>query len=276
MSLRAPAFGLLVFLSCGPLAAQSPPPPAANAIGAPQLLAALKLAPRDNREREAVLRDQFAAHGCHGPAITEFPVRHEPAPDLICTLPGSGAGVIIVSAHSDHVRQGMGIVDNWSGSILLPRLYEVLAAAPRHHTYRFIVFSGEEDGLVGSRAYVHSLTPAQLAAIRADINLDTLALGPTKIWLTHSDRALAFALGQVASDMKIPLGVVNADSVGDEDGTSFRTHNVPTLMLHSITQPTLSILHSPRDTINAVQIEDYFDSYRLLCAYLTALDNQLP
>jgi len=45
------------------------------------------------------------------------------------------------------------------------------------------------------------------------------------------------------------------------------------VMLHSITQQTLSILHSPNDNIGKIHFSDYYDSYRLIAAYLAYLDS---
>ena len=46
-------------------------------------------------------------------------------------------------------------------------------------------------------------------------------------------------------------------------------------MIHSITEKNFPILHSKRDDISAVNLPDYFDSYRLVSAYLAYLDSTL-
>ena len=45
-----------------------------------------------------------------------------------------------------------------------------------------------------------------------------------------------------------------------------------TLLIHSITQEPLPILHSPRDRMDAIHLADYYDTYRLIAAYLAYLD----
>ncbi len=42
-----------------------------------------------------------------------------------------------------------------------------------------------------------------------------------------------------------------------------------------MTQETWPILHSAKDTMSAVKIDDYYDSYRLIAAYLAYLDTYL-
>ena len=128
------------------------------------------------------------------------------------------------------------MVDNWSGASMLASFYQALAAEPRKHTIVFVAFSGEEEGLLGSEEYAKHLAPSQLAKIQVMISLDSLGMGPTKIWLHHSDHHLADLLYGVAKNMSISLGVVNADEVGDDDSSSFSKRKVPTVMIHSVTQ----------------------------------------
>jgi putative aminopeptidase FrvX len=166
----------------------------------------------------------------------------------------------------------MGVVDNWSGASLLPSLLESIRHQLRRHTFLFVGFTGEEHGLVGSASYVEHLTAAEKGQIQVMINLDTLALGPTKVWLTHSDRRYAAALFDLADTMHLPLQVMNADGVGDDDSHSFFNVNIPTLMVHSVTAKTFPILHTRADNFKAVRFGDYYTTYRLLAAYLAWID----
>jgi hypothetical protein len=75
--------------------------------------------------------------------------------------------------------------------------------------------------------------------------------------------------------MQLPVRVANADGVGDDDSHSFLRREIPTLMIHSVTNPTLHILHSDDDNLTAVRFDDYYDSYRLLEAYLAWIDTLL-
>ena len=180
-----------------------------------------------------------------------------------------------MGAHFDHVERGDGVVDNWSGAGLLPSLFQSLNGELRKHTFVFIGFAAEEQGLVGSDFYAKQLAPEQVAKIHVMIDLDCLGLGPTNIWLKHSDEKMGNLLLATATSMKLPLGVVNADEIGDEDSSSFRKRHVPTVMLHSVTQPTVSILHSDSDNLSAIRVDDYYDSYRLIAEYLAYLDTRL-
>jgi hypothetical protein len=104
------------------------------------------------------------------------------------------------------------------------------------------------------------------------VNLDTLGLGPTKVWGTHSDTALMSRLWQVAASMKLPVDVVNVERVGSTDSESFVKYKIPRITIHSVTQETWQILHSKQDALPAIKMDDYYNSYRLLTVYLAFLD----
>jgi Peptidase family M28 len=229
---------------------------------------------QDNRERETTLKKLFAESGCQNDHLSEQPVRKLP-PNLICILPGKTNDVIVVGAHTDHVWRGTGVVDNWSGASLLPSLYYSLSAQPRQHTYIFIGFTGEEEGMVGSDFYVRHLTAEQRDKTKAMVNMDTLGLGPTKVWASHADKELLRALAIVAHALKLPVDGVNVEKVGSTDSESFAHQKIPSITIHSLTQETLPILHNPRDRLSAMKMDDYYSSYVLIAGYLAYLDNTL-
>ena len=135
----------------------------------------------NNEQREATLRQMFSNAGCDDQHLSEQSVNGSRQPNVICSLPGSSDRVIIVGAHYDRVSAGDGVVDNWSGASMLPSLYEAVKGQPRQHTYIFIGFTDEEQGLVGSRFYVRQMTKQQVAVTDAMVNMDTLGLAPSEV-----------------------------------------------------------------------------------------------
>lgn len=229
-----------------------------------------------NRERGARLKRMFADAGC-GEHLSDQPVRHSKAPNVICVLPGSTGRVIIVGAHFDRSPQGDGVADNWSGASLLPSLYEAVKLDPRRHTYVFIGFTDEEKGLVGSRFYARAMTPEQVAATAAMVNLDTLGLAPTEVWSNRSDKRLILALLQLSKYLDVPLNGVNFERVGSTDSESFARRKIPRITIHSLTQKShdQEILHTSRDKLSVINLDDYYDTYHLLALYLVYLDQVL-
>jgi Peptidase family M28 len=222
--------------------------------------------------REATLKALFESAGCAGERLLEQAVKGLKEPNLICTLPGQSDSVVLIGAHYDHVDRGDGVADNWSGASLLPSFYQALSSQRHQNTFIFVGFAGEEKGLVGSRFYVKQLAKEGLTKIRALICIDTLGLSTTEVWVAKSDERLVRALNGLAHSLNLPLTGVNVDQVGMSDEESFVKEKVPVLVVYSVTQQTLSVLHSPRDNYKVIKFDDYYDSYRLLSGYLVLLD----
>ena len=231
----------------------------------------LKRAVDKNAEREQALHSLFEEVGCKLEQLAEQPVKGSRTPNVVCTLAGTEGNTVIVGAHYDKVDNGHGIVDNWSGASLLPSLFQGLKSKPRRLTFVFVGFTSEEKGLIGSKFYVDRLDKEQRAKIRAMVNLDSLGLSDTKVWLSHADKNLAAAAFAVARSANLPLAVMNVGQAFS-DADSFRDKKIPCVDFHSVTQETAPVLHSTRDTLAAIRLPEYENSYALLVAYLAYLD----
>jgi putative aminopeptidase FrvX len=220
------------------------------------------------RLRQAAIRKLFNDAGC---SVEEQPIDKNSG-NVICTLPGQTSSTIVVGGHFDFANHGSGIVDDWSGASLLPSLYQSLRNRPRQHTYIFIAFAGEERGLVGSSRYVKKLTAEQKALVRAFVNLECLGLAPVKVWTHRSTPALVARLSEVARAVDIIPEGVNVEKVGDDDTHPFLSVKIPVISIHSVTQETFPILHSERDQVGAIHLDDYYKTYRLTAYYLAYLD----
>lgn len=138
----------------------------------------------------------------------------------------------------------------------------------------FVGFTDEEQGDVGSSFYVRQMTNQQAGAIDAMVNIDTLGLGPTKVWASHSDQRLIAALAYIANRLNASLERVDVDGLGWTDADTFAARDIPRITIHSLTQKTWDahILHSSKDNISAMRLDDYYQTYRLLAAYVAYLD----
>jgi Zn-dependent M28 family amino/carboxypeptidase len=216
----------------------------------------------------------FIDAGCDKQHVSEQMVKGTRQPNVICILPGSSDHCIIVGAHFDHVPEGHGVVDNWSGASLLPSLFEAIKVDPRKHTYIFIGFTDEEKGEIGSQFYARQMTKEQVASTDAMVNMDTLGLGATEIWESHTDKRLKALIIYVAKAMNLPLSGANVDSIGSSDSVQFEARKIPSTTIHSLTQQTWNdrILHTSKDKFSMIRLDDYYQSYRLISAFLAALD----
>ena len=228
----------------------------------------------DDARRERTLMGLFAEAGCGEESLSEMPVSGWPLPNVICTLPGDSGRTIIVGAHYDHVPTGDGVVDNWSGASLLPSLYQALKDEPRRHTYVFVGFSEEERGMVGSKFYVQQMTEAQKDLTDAMVNMDVLGLAPSEDWWSYADRRLRAKLIYIADQLKLPISAVDIAEVGSSDSVEFGAVNIPSITIHSLSQKTWDahILQPRKDAISEIRMDDYYQTYRLVAAYLAYLD----
>ncbi len=102
-------------------------------------------------------------------------IQNLPTRNVVAQTSGRADNVIVVGAHLDGVDDGPGINDNASGSGTILEIAEQMAKTKPRNAVRFIWFSAEESGLLGSTAYVNSLSTAQKADIAGMLNFDMLA-----------------------------------------------------------------------------------------------------
>ncbi|MEV4311294.1 M28 family peptidase [Actinocrispum sp. NPDC049592] len=89
------------------------------------------------------------------------------------TKTGRENNVVVAGAHLDSVPTGPGINDNGTGSATLLETALQLGGSPKvNNAIRFAWWSAEEFGLVGSTAYVRSLTFEQQLDIALYLNFD--------------------------------------------------------------------------------------------------------
>ena len=104
--------------------------------------------------------------------------------NILADLPGSdpAAGYVMAGAHLDSWVAGDGAADNGAGSAVVMEAARILASIGAHprRTIRFALWAGEEQGLLGSGAYVEKylarrppLTDPALADLPPYFSLDT-------------------------------------------------------------------------------------------------------
>jgi hypothetical protein len=78
-----------------------------------------------------------------------------------------------------------------------------------------------------------------------------------------------------AAALNLPVWGMNVERVGSTDSESFREKKIPAITIHSLTSETLPLLHNSNDRIEAVRLDKYYETYRLVLAYLALLDASL-
>jgi hypothetical protein len=163
--------------------------------------------------------------------------------NVIGILPGETDRQIVVGAHFDHVGYGPrmstdgitgihnGADDNGSGTTALLEVAEAFGKLGRQkHTLVFIGFSGEEMGLIGSRAYVAALNRDQISKIDLMVNFDMVGyLKDQKTLPALGARRVTGLVDIIARiDDTYPFKVIPAgEAPGNSDHASFGNEGVP-------------------------------------------------
>ncbi|MBF0501226.1 MAG: M28 family peptidase [Candidatus Riflebacteria bacterium] len=92
----------------------------------------------------------------------------------------SNSGEVFIIAHLDSTSPNAstlapGADDNGSGAAGVLALARFMKGLKGRAGVRFILVLGEEQGMLGSKAYVASLSPVELAKLRGAINMDMIA-----------------------------------------------------------------------------------------------------
>jgi Zn-dependent M28 family amino/carboxypeptidase len=171
----------------------------------------------------------------------------------------------ITGGHYDSVAAAPGADDNASGTASVLELARVVAARKLQASNCFALFSAEEFGLFGSKAYVDALLPADLNALRLMLNLDVVGLpeGLDLIGdagLVDAARIEAQKLGIDATPATIPNGA-------GSDHLSFQRAGVPVLMLYRNDE----LIHTPADAIDRIAPASLAETVTVALASLQAL-----
>jgi Zn-dependent M28 family amino/carboxypeptidase len=157
--------------------------------------------------------------------------------------------VVIVGGHLDSWDLGTGATDNGTGAMATleaARIVSQSGVKPRR-TIRFVLFTGEEEGLIGSHKYAEAHA-GEADSIQAVIVLDNGAGAITGQAL--QGRPELFGLWRA---ILAPVHQLNADTVtdgfkGGTDHLSFLPYGVPGFNFNQITRGYNHTHHSQSDT----------------------------
>ncbi|GLW29038.1 hypothetical protein Areg01_19780 [Actinoplanes regularis] len=147
------------------------------------------------------------------------------AKNIIADWPGGDtSNTYLFGAHSDGVSAGPGINDDGSGTAtLLEAALQLAANNPTMTNHvRFGWWAGEEQGLIGSKFYVNSLTTAQKTAIKAYGTFDMVASTNGGYFVTGTD-AIAVKLRAYFTSISVPTET-STECCSDDD--SFRNAGI--------------------------------------------------
>ena len=167
----------------------------------------------------------------------------------VVTLRGTDLADEIVSfgAHYDSVLFSTGAYDNMSGSVIIMELLRYFAANPPRRTLKFNWFGSEEQGLLGSKAYV-AAHEAELEKHRLMVNVDMAGpvLGSEHIFIMGDAPMKSYVEGMMN---ELGAAVVYHEDVYSSDGTPFSDKGIPAINFTRVNANGTGFIHDRRDAL---------------------------
>ncbi|HKI93678.1 MAG TPA: M28 family peptidase [Gemmatimonadales bacterium] len=207
----------------------------------------------------------------------------QPVFNTIATIPGTEKPneYVVLSAHFDSWDGGSGATDNGTGTVTMMEAMRILKLVDPHPKRTIIVghWAGEEEGLVGSRAYSED-HPEVIQGLQVLFNQDN---GTGRIVRISGggfpDLAVHLAkwLGSVPAELRneINFGGDGFPAGGGSDHASFACHGAPAAELGSLPWNYFNYTwHTQRDTYDKIVFDDLKSNATLtaMLAYLAAED----
>jgi hypothetical protein len=165
--------------------------------------------------------------------------RDEEVANVVAELPGGSKRdeLVLLGAHLDSWHAGTGATDNGAGSAVMLEAVRILKALdlPLARTVRLVLWSGEEQGLLGSRAYVkqHFADPVTMAVhpehakVSAYFNLDNGSGRIRGVYLQDNDMARPLFESWLSPFKDEGVTTITLKNTGGTDHLSFDAVGLP-------------------------------------------------
>jgi hypothetical protein len=199
--------------------------------------------------------------------------------------------VLLITAHMDSMPSGPlapGADDNGSGSVAVLMAARLLAPYHFTHTIRFVLFTGEEQGLRGSAAYA-AARKALGEEIRGVVNLDMIGYDsdeqPIVDLYAHSSISDSLTLTRIFSDIvglyDLDLIPHRFDSTGGfpiqySDQWSFLQQGYPAFLAIEDMDDFTPYYHRVTDRLSTLNLDYYADFTRAAIATIAHLGRLRP
>jgi aminopeptidase YwaD len=207
-------------------------------------------------------------------------MEHYPTQNVVGYMPGETDQFIVFTAHYDgYGSYGEGnynaaAEDNGSGTAMVMDLARhYMQGKKPYYSVAFMLFSGEEIGLMGSKYYAdHPVFP--LSKIKLVINLDMVMTGQDGVLLFNgngrpNEAAIVQKINEENQYMK---NVENRDGTANSDHFPFQEKGVPAIFF--LTKGASGRGHGPDDTYDKLPLYAYGNLFKLVIAIPEELKKQ--
>jgi len=215
----------------------------------------------------SVRRQAFGSSGAPSANIEAVQSGFDPA----------NAGEVVIIGHLDSTSPeasslAPGADDNGSGAAGVLALARLMQGRKGRASIRYVVVMGEEQGLLGSKAYVAGLSPAETAGLRAVVNMDMIgfdaepplsAILETAVFNRQmADRMAELAAAYTTLSTQISLAPWGSDHV------PFLKKQIPTVLTIESEYEDNPTYHKVTDTFDRVNLDLAWQILRLNAAML--------
>jgi len=208
--------------------------------------------------------------------------------NVFAEIPGTDRSlmdeVVLVGAHLDSWHTATGATDNAdavSAAMEAMRILTALHARPRR-TIRIVLWGGEEQGMIGSRAWVAEHLKDKAARDRISVYLnDDPGTGPTYGFYMENNAAakkIFDAWLKPLADLGMRRNVI--EGIGSTDHVPFVEAGVPAFTtIKNFDNYDVRTRHTNADFVDAVKIEDVQQSAVVLAVFAwdaAMLDQRIP
>lgn len=196
------------------------------------------------------------------------------AKNVIAQISGKKEEYVVFTAHYDHLgRMGNvyfpGAQDNASGTAMVLDLADYYAKNRSDYSIVFMLFFGEEAGLLGSRHYVEN-PMFDLDKIKILINLDMVGTGEKGITIVNGSAEsyddIFTLFNNINYEDKLLPDIVARGEAPNSDHAPFHEKGVKSVFIYSMGGTTY--YHSIKDRPETLTFSGYFGLFELLTKFV--------
>ncbi|MDM7922939.1 MAG: M28 family peptidase, partial [Pyrinomonadaceae bacterium] len=180
--------------------------------------------------------------------------------NVVVTKKGTTADTVVIGAHYDKTADGCGVLDNWTGIVVLANIYRTMRPHDTQKTFVFVAFDEEEKGLLGSNAFAGEIPKSERKNYCAMINFDSFGMAAPQALGNVSSSSLIKVAESASAQLKIPFASAGI-SYASSDSASFKNRDIPAITLHGMNDKWMDYLHTSKDKIGNVNISSVHAGY---------------
>jgi Zn-dependent M28 family amino/carboxypeptidase len=218
----------------------------------------------------------------------EISKENQDAYNIVAEIPGGAKRdeLVMIGGHFDSWHTGTGATDNGAGSAVMMEVMRILKSLnlKLDRTVRIALWSGEEEGLLGSKAYVkaHFGDPESMqlteqhAKLSGYFNLDNGGGKIRGVYLQGNDAMRPVFEGWLSAFRDQGVGTVSIRNTGGTDHLSFDAVGLPGFQFIQDPLDYMTLTHhSDVDTYDHIEAPDLMQAAAVIATVVYDAANRL-